>query len=70
MPMNANNHSILAGMLDAGALGFKSFMSPAGNNTVFQAKRCPKTFEVLAIPVIPPPPSQLANEDVTNTKAS
>lgn len=32
MPQNAGNHSILQGLLDAGALGFKSFMSPAGES--------------------------------------
>ncbi len=30
IPFNAGNHSTLQGMLDAGALGFKSFMSPSG----------------------------------------
>ena len=30
VPSNAANHSLLQGMLDAGALGFKSFMSPSG----------------------------------------
>lgn len=29
-PDNARNASVLLGMLDAGALGFKSFMSPSG----------------------------------------
>ena len=29
-PGNAHNASVLQGMLDAGALGFKSFMSPSG----------------------------------------
>ena len=29
-PGNAHNVSVLQGMLDAGALGFKSFMSPSG----------------------------------------
>ncbi|KAK9811373.1 hypothetical protein WJX72_002753 [[Myrmecia] bisecta] len=32
VPENAANHSVLQGMLDAGALGFKSFMSPSGIN--------------------------------------
>lgn len=27
---NAGDHSVLQGMLDAGALGFKSFMVPSG----------------------------------------
>ena len=31
VPNNAANHSVLDGLLDAGALGFKSFMSPAGD---------------------------------------
>lgn len=30
VPQNAGNYSVLQGLLDAGALGFKSFMSPAG----------------------------------------
>ena len=30
VPQNAANHSVLQGLLDAGALGFKSFMSPSG----------------------------------------
>lgn len=29
---NAANHTILKGLLDAGALGFKSFMSPSGHS--------------------------------------
>ena len=33
IPENAHNHSILQGLLDAGALGFKSFMSPSGESS-------------------------------------
>ena len=31
VPENALDHDLLQSMLDNGALGFKSFMSPAGN---------------------------------------
>ncbi len=31
VPDNAANHSVLRDMLDGGALGFKSFMSPSGD---------------------------------------
>ena len=30
VPQNAGDHSVLQGMLDAGALGFKSFMIATG----------------------------------------
>lgn len=30
VPENAHDHALLQSMLDNGALGFKSFMSPAG----------------------------------------
>lgn len=30
IPENAANHNVLEGLLKAGALGFKSFMSPSG----------------------------------------
>ena len=32
VPENAANATVLQGLLDAGALGFKSFMSPSGSH--------------------------------------
>ena len=33
VPENAHDPALLQGLLDQGALGFKSFMSPAGRHT-------------------------------------
>lgn len=39
VPENAANHTLLSEMLDAGALGFKSFMCPSGINDFSNVRR-------------------------------